>query len=336
MTHSRTAWPTAGIILGLTPMAIYTTMVPSPNGVELAAAIVLWCSLLALQRAPERFLGRLFLIAGLAGVILGSVRLTGPIFLFLIVGFVTLSAPRRTWDIVRGRSGWVVGVTAASVVATLSQVQWMLTNPPIVALQDRRPFDFGVVAGQVLLWVFQWIGAFPLRGNPTSPTTYVACLVAFTVFFVEGVRRGDAKRWLAVAVVFTALVLPLLFTLATFTEKGTFWQGRYALPLVVGAPILMGLALDRPGSDNRMVQQLVALLGAVSTAAAVNDLVHRELRRSVSANDPHWHAPASYAIVLVAIVAAASFSLAMAWSGGAAPGPDASARAGGKRTRADV
>jgi hypothetical protein len=336
MTGSRTAWPIAGLVLGLTPMAIYTTMVPSPNGVELAAATVLWCSLLALQRAPDRFQGRLFLAAGLAGAILGSVRLTGPVVILLIVTFATLSAPRRTWSLVASRWRWAVGVAITALTATLYQVDWTFTQPPVSVLHEGRPFDLGVIMGQVLLWIFQWIGAFPLRGNPTSPVTYAACLIAFVVFFVEGLRRGDARRWLALSVVVTALVLPLLFTLATFTEKGTFWQGRYALPLAIGAPILVGLALDRPGRDNRMVQQFVALSGGVSTGAAVIGLVHRELGRSVSANDPHWHAPAAYAIVLVAAAAAASFSRAIAWSAVEVPVPEGSVPFAGKRTAADV
>jgi hypothetical protein len=319
MKRSRTAWPVTGLVLGLTPMTVYTTMVPSPNGVELSAATVLWCSLLALQRAPERFHPRLFLSAALACAILGSIRLTGPIFVLLIVASVTLVAPGRTWELARERWRWVIGVAVVAAVAAGYQLDWMVSHPPVSALDARRPFDLGVILGQVLLWVFQWIGAFPLRGEPTSMLTYVACLVAFVVVFVEGLRRGDAKRWWAVAIIVTGLVLPLLYTLATFTEKGTFWQGRYALPLVIGAPILIGLSLDRPARQHRIPQQLVAALGIVATAAAINRLVSMELRRPASADDPHWHAPSPWVVVLLAAAAAVAFSRAMVWAESVAP-----------------
>jgi hypothetical protein len=161
--------------------------------------------------------------------------------------------------------------------------------------------------------MFQWIGAFPLRGQPTSILTYVACLIAFFVVFLEGLRRGDAKRWWALVVIVVGLLIPLLYTLVTFTEKGTFWQGRYALPLVVGAPILVGLAMDRPELQRWLPQQLVVVLGIVATSAAINRLVSMEHSRPASVNDPHWHAPAWYSVLALSIVAAAAFSAALVW-----------------------
>jgi hypothetical protein len=244
MCGSRTAWPITGLVLGLTPMAIYTTMVPSPNGVELASATLLWCALLGLQRAEGRLQGRLFAAAGLAGVVLGSVRLTGPIFILLIVGTVAAVDLGRTLDIVRTRWRAALMVALLTVAATAYQVYWMLTQPPVSALDSRRPFDLGVILGQVLLWVFQWIGAFPLRGEPTSSLTYIACGVAFVAVFVEAFRRGDRVRRIAVVVVVLCLLLPFVYTLLTFTSKGTFWQGRYALPFACGLPLLAGWVLD--------------------------------------------------------------------------------------------
>jgi 4-amino-4-deoxy-L-arabinose transferase-like glycosyltransferase len=338
-TFSRTAWPVAGLVLGLTPMAVYTSMIPAPNSVELTAATLLWCALLAIQRASPHYHGRLFVAAGLCGAILGSVRSSGPLFVVAIVAFVTLLAPRRTWELVRRRPLAIAAVAGVTVVSTLYQVWWVVTQPPVSNLDNERPFDLGVIVGQAVLWVFQWIGAFPFRGTPASPLTYVACGIAFAVVIVECLRRGDRARWLALAVVATCLVLPLLYTLETFTEKGTFWQGRYALPLLMGAPLLAGLALDRPECDNRVAQQLVAVLGALGTSAAVIHVVHLELQRPASADDPHWHAPAAYAVVLLALVAAASFSRAMAWSAArpvGLPPPDSAATSSAERHGQDA
>jgi hypothetical protein len=249
--------------------------------------------------------------------------------MLLIAATVTLIDPRRTWELMRRLWRGVLAVAVVTTLATLYQVAWILTDPPGSATDNRRPFDLPVILGQIVLWMFQWIGAFPFRDEPTSPVTYVACGTAFVVFFVEGLRRGDAKRWVAVAVITTCLILPLLYTLATFTEDGTLWQGRYAIPFLIGAPILVGLALDRPECERRIIQQLVAVLGIFSTSAAVIHMVHQELHRPASFDDSHWQAPPAIAIILLAAAAAGCFSMALWCAGkGSASGgvQDATAR----------
>jgi predicted membrane protein DUF2142 len=332
MTRSRTSWPLAGLLAGLTPMALYTSMLPAPNGIELAAATVLWCALLGIQGAAARSHGRLLASAALAGGILGSVRPTGPLIALLIVGFVVLVDPRGTRRLVRRRWKGALAGVFATLVGTIYQVDWAVTHPPVSGGgDDSRPFDLGVILEQGVLWIFQWIGAFPFRNQPASPVTYIACGTLILVVFADGVRRGDAKRWAAIAVVVTCMVLPLLCTLVTFTKLGTFWQGRYALPLLIGAPILMGLALDRPEGEARALGFLVPLLGFVGTSAAVIHMVDLELQRPVSAADPHWQAPPADAVVLLAVAAAATFSCALAWAGAGRP-PDAFAPGLARRT----
>ena len=331
MTRSRSASPVAGLLIALTPMALYTTMVPAPNGIELAAAAVLWCALLGLQGAEPRFHGRLFTAAGVAGVILGSVRMTGPIFILVIAVFVMMIAPRRTLLILRSRWKATLAVVAITAFATLYQFHWALSHSPVAGVNDHVRFDLGLILGQVVLWVFQWMGAFPYRNQPASAVTYVATGSLMVVMWGIGLRRGDAKRWLALVVVTTCLVVPLLYTLATYTRLGTFWQGRYALPLLIGAPILIGLALDRSDHDLRVVWRLVPILGLVSTSAALIHVVNLELGRPASAGDPHWHPPAAIVIVVLATASAVAFDRALAWAGpsSAARGqPPRPARAG--------
>jgi hypothetical protein len=319
MTRSRTAWPLTGLILGLTPMAIYTTMLPAPNGIELAAATVLWCSLLALQRAGPRTHGRLLVSVGLAGVILGSVRPTGPVFVLLIVVTVALVDRDRTLALVRRRWRGVLVVASGTSAATMGQVVWIVTHPAVSEMDTRRSFDLSVILSQTVLWIFQWIGAFPLRENPTSPVAYIACLTAFAVVFMETLKRGDAKRWVAFSVIVGSLALPLVFTLGTFTELGSIWQGRYALPFLIGAPILLGLALDRPECQNRVVPIVVAGCGFLATSAAVIQLVHLEHQNPASVDDPQWHAPWPVAVIVLTAVAAWCFRWAMTWSGASSP-----------------
>jgi hypothetical protein len=336
MTRSRGAAPVAGFLAALTPMALYTSMLPAPNGIELSAAAVLWCALLGLQGADSRFHGRLLMAAGLAGVLLGSVRMTGPIFILAVAAVVTLIAPRRTFALLRSRWKAALVVVVVTSVATLYQFHWAVSHSPLAGINDHIRFDLGLILGQVVLWVFQWMGAFPYRNQPASPITYVASVIVFLLLFVKGLRSGDAKRWIALGVVASCLVFPLIYTLVTYTRLGTFWQGRYALPLLIGAPILMGLALDRTELKARW--RLIPILGLVSSSAALIHAVHLELGRPASAGDPHWHPPAAVVLVLLAAASAVAFDRALAWAGptsaarGQPPRPAQAGRRVGRRS----
>jgi hypothetical protein len=313
MTRSRTAWPLAGLLAALTPMALYTTMLPAPNGVELSAAVLLWCALLGLQKADPRYHGRLWAAAALAGVLMTAGRMTGPVFVMLIVVCVGLVAPRRTVSLVRSRWKTAAVVAAVIVGAALYQVQWAIQHPPLAGISERAPRDWGVIVQQLVLWPFQWIGAFPYRNQAASPATYVATGSLMIIVWGIGLRRGDNKRWVALGIVAMSLIAPFVYTVATYPELGTSWQGRYALPLLVGAPILIGLSLD--GREQAVaVRRAVPILAFLSSAAALIHVVALEGRRPASADDPHWHQPAALVLILLAAGAAVAFDRALAWS----------------------
>jgi hypothetical protein len=316
LRRSRTGWPLTGFLVGLTPMAVYTSMLPAPNGLELSAALVLWCALLALQQSDEKYHGRLLAAVGGAGLILGSVRQTGPVFIVLILAVCLLTAPRRSLAVVRRHR---VGVAAAGVLTVAGgvyQLHWMLTRPPVAVLDASSVRDVAMVVKQPALWIFQWIGAFPFRDQPTSLVTYAACGTAITLLLVLGLRRGGRNGWLAGGVVTLSLLVPLAFTWLTYAELGPFWQGRYALPFLLGTTILMGLALDTADRQvrrsDRVLQQLMVLLMAAGGAAAVIDTVNKESLRAVSASDPHWLQPGPVVILLLAAVNGICLSRAVA------------------------
>ena len=319
LTRSRTGWPLTGLVVGLTPMAMYTSMVPAPNGLELSCAALLWCALLGLQTAQPRHHGRLLVSAAVAGTLLASIRLTGPIFIVLIVAFVALAAPRATLRVVRRRWQGVVAAAVVTLAGALYQLHWMNTHPPVATRDDGTTYRLGLILVQAPLWVFQWIGAFPYRDHPSSPVTYGACATALFFLFAAGLRRGDRRKWTALGVVAACIVLPLAYTFATIATKGTFWQGRYALPLLIGAPLLIGLSLDvadrHEGRLDRIAQQVMVGLVSIGSAAAVIHLVHVESHRAPSAADPHWHQPAAVSVIALAAVAGLCFSRAIAWAG---------------------
>ena len=107
-------------------------------------------------------------------------------------------------------------------------------------------------------------------------------------------------------------MLPIVLTLLTAPSQGVIWQGRYMLALMVGLPILCGVALDRarPARGNRAAWVAIALL-AVAHAWAVWDVARDESRRRVSADDPSWFTIAPAAIGVLALVGVATLGLVL-------------------------
>ena len=83
-------------------------------------------------------------------------------------------APRRTLLILRSRWKATLAVVAVTSFATLYQFHWALSHSPVAGVNDHVRFDLGLILGQVVLWVFQWMGAFPYRNQPASAVTYIA------------------------------------------------------------------------------------------------------------------------------------------------------------------
>ena len=81
----------AGVLLALTPIVYYSSVVVAPNALEIAAGIVLWLTLLRLsdEGEPDRPVALVW-VSVVAIVLLGTLRLLGPLLLVLVLGTVLL------------------------------------------------------------------------------------------------------------------------------------------------------------------------------------------------------------------------------------------------------
>ena len=100
---SRTRWPAVGLVATITPVAVYSTAVAAPNGIEMCAALAVWCALLGLTRDHlDSATQRALIWAALPGaLVLTTVRQLGPVWLLLITATVVLLAPRQVWSVVK-------------------------------------------------------------------------------------------------------------------------------------------------------------------------------------------------------------------------------------------
>jgi uncharacterized membrane protein YkvI len=119
------------------------------------------------------------------------------------------------------------------------------------------------------------------------------------------------------AVIVLATVVPLALTATTIATSGAIWQGRYGIPLHVGAVLLAGLALDKPArTSRRAVVPVVAATIAVVLAQAVS-IVHvllTERARSPLSGTDEWPAPPVAAVVSLTLLCLASWLAALALS----------------------
>ena len=145
--------------------------------------------------------------------------------------------------------------------------------------------------------------------------------MVLSFLLVAAVRAARGRERLTlVALALGALVLPIVLTLLTAPSQGVIWQGRYMLALMVGLPILCGVALDRarPARGNRAAWGLLRCW-PWPTAWAVWDVARDESRRPVSADDPSWFTIAPAAIGVLALVGVATLGLVLRRPGEKSP-----------------
>lgn len=313
----RKTWPAAGLVLAMTPVMIYSTVIPGPNGLEMAAAVALWSALLSLardqpsSRATERWL---LAIVAVSATTVVTLRLLGPLFVLMILLTVAVLHWSSLLAVVRRHRLVVLPVAGLVAVATGLSVAWILVTGS--SAPPAQPEGGAAFQGSTLfLWQLQAIAAFPLRNEPGPLAVYVVGLLLVTAFTVAALKVGTSRDRVAVlGALGAAVLLPVVLTLLSMDGRGVIWQGRYGLPYSVGFLLLSGHVLgDRlPARSARdlLAPMGAALLAATSTACLVKILT-TEAVSGVSAPDASWHQPSTMLIVVVSLLAGGLGCLAL-------------------------
>jgi hypothetical protein len=247
---SRTAWPAATLLVACTPMFTYSTMVASPNGVEMAGALLFWSALLGLVRpdVSPQDLRHHVVMATVGAVPLLVVRSLGPLWLLLICACILPLVSRahlvhlvRTPLVQRCAAGLAV-VAAGSAGYTW----WAGTNRIGESTDHFGAPSVGDLLGQWVLWFVQTVGTFPARDELAPLGLYIFAFLTWWVLTAVAFREADRRERIALVAVFAASSgVALATTIASYDAAGAIWQGRYSLPLTVGFALLCGRALDR-------------------------------------------------------------------------------------------
>lgn len=309
-------WTRLGFVVSLTPVFLYTSIVPAPNAWEIVAGLCLWTALLSLTQADvSRRCGRgLLLTATLSAVLLVTLRTLGPLWLALIVIVVAaFVGPAAVGQAVRRQPlGWVMG-TIVVLAATASSAWWIRSMEQTASHDTSSGEGLADLVAEPLVWTLGTVGAFPWPNQPAPMPIYVLYFIVVVTVIVVALRAaGRRERWAIIGAVGLTYLVPAVLTLLTLSALGAIWQGRYGLPFAIGVLILCGVVMDRAGwapVERRRLTVLGLCLVGVAHAWSVWEVIQFQHGRMEVVPSASWVAPHP---ALGGLLIAGSLAVAMA------------------------
>ncbi|WP_018349105.1 DUF2142 domain-containing protein [Longispora albida] len=303
----RNRYLVGGLLLVSTPMMMNLAGSVNPNGLEIAAGVLAWVSLLAIVRG-EGAPGRLLLwSAGVSGALLLTVRHLGPVLLGIIVLACLVFAKRgRIRELLRNNGfRWLLGGLA---IAALLGALWMVVSSVNTLPDDtkraahlslsqtveqivriRTPFYLNQVVGQ-----FSY-GELTLPGWAILGWYAFVAALAIPAFLYAGRRYQLA--WLGTAAACFAVLAAL--ELYFVPKVGWYSHGRYAMPAGLGLVILAAFTKGLPGDLAVRFTRMVALVTGLLHIYAVMEVTLRYREQVTSMPSPAYAFCAGTAGVLL-------------------------------------
>ena len=316
-TWARSRWPYIAIAVACTPVAVYSSAITAPNGVEIMSGLALWMSLIGLLVAPAGQVRKLAACAAVSGATLATLRPLGPLWCLLILAATLIAVPTEPGRVraLLHRPAALVGAGVVALSAVQSTIWVIAVNALKVGGEGSGHTSLAhrlfICLTQLPAWTLQTIAAFPLRDQATHASVYVCYLVLFGALVVQALRFGaNRTRAGIVLLVLGAMLFPCVVTVESFNQYSAAWQGRYGLPVSIGIVLLAGFALDRSGRSIRG-PGLLAMLLLFVVAQAVSPIHTLLLERhdSPQVASGAWLQPSMFLTVVMAVTGAA----VMAW-----------------------
>lgn len=316
-----------GLIVAVTPMAVFAGASLSGSGLEIAAAIAFAAALLRLTRDEERPRW-VWWLAGIAGVVLALSRTVGPLWvLAAVIAAAAISPrpePRRpatggSGPLWRTRAAIVAGV--AVVAAIVANRVWEARYGPhadvgLSPLRDSLGTGWRQLDGVLL----QSVGKFGALQVDLPAVAYVVWGLMAAGLVALALRAGRRRERVVLAVALAgAAVFPVLFYAAVARHAGIPLQGRHVLPLFAIVALLAGEIAHR-GRAHLPQRELLTLF--LAPAAAIQVIAWWEnSRRWADGPDgpvwflgsPAWSPPAGWVPWLALVLLGAATLVAAPW-----------------------
>ena len=264
-TNQLMVW---GAVVALTPMCLFLAGTVNPSGWEITVAFSFWAACLAIVARDGAPTTGALVQAAVSGAALVNIRASSPLWALAVVAVALLIAPAgRLRDVVRHRlAPWLGGV---AVLASLTAIAWILTHGDVVSARHLYPqfaslkVTLLTINGDAYGYLQNMIGNFGWLDTPAPPLTYVMwyfALGSLVLLALSAAMRARAKTGLAL-LIGAVVAAPFVLQVPTAADAGIIWQGRYALPVAVGVPMVAAVLLGEQSAD------VIALLRRVFRGA---------------------------------------------------------------------
>ena len=238
-----------GALVALSPMVLFISAVVNSSGLEIATAFAAWCGGLCVVQAAEVSRG-LVAWTSLSFVLLILSRPISPVnAAVIVVVLATLIGWRRSREIFRAPSIRPLWISALLATALASFYFLMAGLPNLLRASSQPPLSLtGAVwltlrlTGQRLR---QCVGDFGWLDTP-APLWVVVIWAVVLVGLIACAMAVSRRARFALPLLAVAIVLmPVVFESPQINTVGTYWQGRYWLPLMIGLPLVASSVLPR-------------------------------------------------------------------------------------------
>ncbi|MCB1026967.1 MAG: DUF2142 domain-containing protein [Microthrixaceae bacterium] len=222
----------------VTPMVLYLAASTNPSSVEIAAALAAWASGVLLARPGTSPTTREVTRFGVAVIVLILARGLGPMF---AAGIIATLAVLAGWGHTRAllRRHDVQVAAAAAAIATVASGAWLWSIQRSFPLPERPGSGVATAIGQMPLYIHQSVGVFGQNDSALpQPAAWLWAATLMAVLCVGLWRCSTKAAALSVAVLGAGLALSITAEGLSLPPIGFFWQGRYALPVLLGAFLL--------------------------------------------------------------------------------------------------
>jgi len=289
-----------GLVVAVTPMAVFLAATLNPSGLEIMAAVAFGCALIRLTRdeVDDRSRRWVWTVAGISGAMLALSRTQGPVWVALsLAAVVPLGGVRKFLRLSLDNARWSVPASIAVLLAIVLNRLWERAYGPHLAF-DPTPLVTSISQGiaQLPLVLREQVGVFnylevtmPLLAYGLWGALSIALL---TVALLIGSRRERLHLLLAGA---AAVALPVVLVATTMRHTGFALQGRYVLSFSVVVPLLAGEILVRRydrlrALDSRQVAvPFMLIAGFVQLVAWWTNA----RRFAVGIGGPRWFVPSA-------------------------------------------
>lgn len=327
-----TAWlRILGLGVAVTPTVAFLAGSVNPNGMEVVAAIALWVTGLILLDPKTRPPGwKPVVWVSVAAGVLALSRGLSPLWVAAILAVQALAVLRRgDGPVLRDRRIVVVGISTAVVSAVACA--WLLATglsiAPGLGPNPVLPWTRValVVLGATESYVKDMVGVLQWADAPSPFLTHAVWFLVLGFLGLVGLAVGDLRARLALVSCVALTILAPLLQVPGMKEHGFVWQGRYALPLAVGVPILAvhTIARSSDGVGRQVIRRLLPLLTSALVVGMLGSFVWAGRRNAVGLSGPllyfgreEWRPPlpswALFAAMTLILATAAAWLVALA------------------------